>query len=220
MAKIAYGATVSNVRGKIGVTVYSAGRSGATARIRKSGSNPRTTAQQDVRRYFTTASETFKTMTSAQVADWDAYAQSLTLHNPVSGEAYHPAAINTFVALGSKFLQINPTGTLPMNPPTAPFRGDTITVTAENTADGITFTASGANALHVKTELLVQKLASPNRTPTNDAYRSQGFVAFASGSLTFALNLPGGAYGVAYRFVNALTGQETLLQVLPVIVVG
>lgn len=147
-------------------------------------------------------------MTSVQVLAWTNYANSITKKNPISGHSYHPTAINEFVALAAKFLQVNPTGTIPLAPPTAAFAGDNILVTATPVANAIKFTASAANAKDVTTELLVQPLASKNRVPGKDAYRSKGFFAFAAGSLTTNVSLPPGNYAVAIRFVDSVTGQE------------
>ena len=94
------------------------------------------------------------------------------------------------MGLACKFLQINPDGAVPLVPPSAPFLGNRITVKASALSQLIIFTASGANVAPAQTELLLQKLASVRRAPT-DKYISQGFVTFAVGSLTQGISVIG-----------------------------
>ncbi len=215
MAKAELGVILQDLRGKAGNAVFSKSRDGIVLKPRVKGRNPNTAAQQAVRHALSTATSMFKNFTSAQNAAWSTYAQTITKHNPVTGKSYHPTAINAFTALAAKFLLVNPTGTVPTTPPATSFPGDTITLTTTGATGKVTFTASGANAANVKTELLLQPLASANRRPQRNGYRSKAYVAFASGSLSFDVLVPAGYYAAAYRFVNALTGQETQLIPLP-----
>jgi hypothetical protein len=113
--------------------------------------------------------------------------------------------------LAVKFLQINPSGTVPVTPPAGPFLGDTITVTAVADTGKVTFTASGPNALGVRTELLLQRLPGRNWNPQPGGYRSRGFVNFTGGSLSSDVPASPGWYAAAYRFVSVATGQATRL---------
>jgi hypothetical protein len=88
------------------------------------------------------------------------------------------------------------------------FLGDGITVTAAGAAGKVTFTASAKNTGSITTEFLLQKLKTKARTPTKNGYRSKGFSNF-NAALTFDVPTVAGWYSVAYRFVNAATGQET-----------
>jgi hypothetical protein len=217
MAKVAYSADVNDIRGKIGTNVFSRSRTGATVRIRKSPRNPRTENQTEVRFYLAKAATAYKNLNPTQLTAWKNYAAGITRTNPVGGETYSPAANTVFVGLASKFLQINPSGTIPVTPPAASFAGDTIIVNVTGDDNELIFAASGANAANVKTELLIQSLKSGARTPQPTDYRSYGFVAFtvAIPDKTFALEP--GWYAPAYRFVNTLTGQDTEMVVLPVV---
>jgi hypothetical protein len=220
MAKVAYGANVSNIRGKVGTDVFTRARNGPTMRIRARPKNPRTTAQTGARANLTRAAETYRGMTPAQAASWTAYGLTITKKNPVSGTSYNPTGIDAFVALASKFLQINPGGVIPLTPPGSAFAGDAIAVTAAGAAGQVTFTASGANGASVKTELLLQPLRSRNRTASGINYRTKAFVAFAPGALTANVAVPAGVYAPAYRFVNTQTGQQTALIALPTVQVS
>ncbi len=79
----------------------------------------------------------------------------------------------------------------------------------------VTFTASAPNAPGVITELLLQPLPSPNRTPKPRDYRTQAFVAFTPENLTATIPVEPGCYAAAYRFVDPATGRSTMLVALP-----
>lgn len=66
MAKVIYGAGVSQMSGKQGGTVFSRNKSGAYTRTNRKGTNPNTPAQQARRAAFADASRTFKALTSVQ----------------------------------------------------------------------------------------------------------------------------------------------------------
>ena len=210
----------ADLRGKDGSVVISKSRTGLVLKPRAKARNPKSTAQNGVRSNLAKAAQNYKNFTAAQVTAWQTYAASIVKKNPISGTSYSPTAINAFVALASKFYQINPAGTAPTTPPTTAFAGDVITVTATAGTGLVTFTASAANAANVKTELLLQPLKSKNRVPGTKGYRTKAFFAFASGSLTTTVSAPTGNYAAAYRFVNTLTGQESALVTLPVLSVA
>lgn len=217
MAKVAYGANVSNIRGKVGTNVFTRAHTGPTLRIRVRGRNPKTPAQNSVRANLARAAATFRGLTPAQAAAWTAFGQTITKRNSVSGTSYNPTGITIFVALAAKFLQVSPGGVIPLTPPAAPFAGDPIAVTVAGAAGQVTFTASAANTANVRTELLLQPLRSRNRQPTAKGYRTKTFVGFAAGALTQNVPATPGFYAPAFRFVNVLTGQETTLVALLIV---
>lgn len=220
MAKVSFSANIEDIRGKVGNSVFTAGRSGAVLRTRAQVKNPNTAAQSGVRANLSKASATFKGLTSAQVTQWANYAATIVRHNPVNGTAYNPAPNAIFVALASKFLQITPGGTIPVTPPASAFAGDSIAVTAAGASGSVTFTASAGSGTNIKTELLLQRLPSANRTPGAKGYRSKRFVAFAGTGLTSNVPVVPGIYVPAYRFVNTATGQDTGLIMLPPVTVS
>ncbi|MCW5940056.1 MAG: hypothetical protein KF884_09940 [Fimbriimonadaceae bacterium] len=178
--------------------------------------NPNTGPQERIRDFFGRASRTFSALSLAQVAQWKAYANTLTFRDPVTGKLYHPEDINAFMQLAVKFLQLNPSGTIPVTPPAAPFLGDPAVVTATSTTGKVTFNSNQPNQSGVRTELLLQRLKGPNWNPQPGAYRSQKFVQFAPGSLSSDVDVAPGWYAPAYRFVLAATGQATEIVPLPV----
>jgi hypothetical protein len=66
MAKVIYGAGVSQMSGKQGGTVFSRNKSGAYTRTNRKGTNPNTQSQQNRRANFRAASRYFKTLSSVQ----------------------------------------------------------------------------------------------------------------------------------------------------------
>jgi len=119
--------------------------------------NPRTPAQEAVRRRFGQATRAFHELKADDLALWEAYAQQHARHDAATGKTVTPRPLSLFVALTTRFLQVNPTGTIPVTPPTQPFAGDTIALTATAGTGEITFTASDPNASGVTTELLLQR---------------------------------------------------------------
>lgn len=215
MAKISFTPVVGDARGKAGRSVFSATRSGPIIRLRVVPLNPRSAAQTSIRSYLAAASRQFKALSSSELSNWTNYAATVTKHNPVTGQAYHPAPINIFNELAVKYMQVNGGGVAPETIPAAPFSGDGKTVTAAGGSGKVTFTASAANDANVKIEMLYKKLASANVKTPSVGYKSGGFYAATVGTLTNDLTLDPGEYAVAYREVLDTTGQMT-----PIIILG
>ena len=213
--KVSFGAIVGMARGKLGGVVATKAKNGATFRLRVRGANPNTAAQSAVRASLTDASRAYKALSSSAAQDWIDYANSLTRTDPITGSSYHPSAISIFVALGTKFLQVDPGGSIPTTPPATPFDGDDITVTTVGAADKVTFTGSADNAAGVTTELLLQKLPSGNVKPKPNGYRSYGFKDDLDTTPFDVTPLSEGVWSSAYRFVETATGQQTGIVVLP-----
>lgn len=207
MAKAELGVLLQDLRGKAGNVVFQKSKEGLIVRPRVRGTNPNTPAQVAVRTSLTRASQAFEALTLTQNLAWKSYASTIIRHS--GAKSYSPTAINAFTELAAKFLQVNPSGTIPLTPPATQFNGDTITITASASAGKVTFTASAANATNVKTEFLLQPLKNINRKPSAKGYRSKGFFAFVVGTLTHDVTVPAGFYAAGYRFVNTLTGQAT-----------
>lgn len=220
MPNVSYHADIDEMSGKQGGMVYTRARSGPTRRSLVVPMNPRTPAQSQARANLSHAATAFRALSPTDATLWRAYADTQTARNPLTGQPYVPAAVAVFTGLSSKFLQITPHGAIPTTPPASGFAGDRITVTAGFEGGQFTFSASGANAAGVQTELLLQPLKGANWTPQAGGYRAQRFVAFASGSLSVTVPLAAGFYAPAYRFVDPATGQDSPLVTLPVVEVG
>ena len=213
MAKAAFSAVISSVRGEVDETVFIQGRNGAIVRNKPTYGFPVTPNQRVTSNYFKAATTVYNTLTRPQVLAWNAYAATITRKDPLTGRQYHPTGQNVFMGLTCKFLQINPAGIVPLVPPSGAWIADRVTFTASAGVGTIALTASGANHAPTVTELLLQKLASVRRAPT-DKYISQAFVSFVVGGLSHSLTASSGIYIPAYRFVNPLTGQMSDLQPL------
>ena len=220
MAQGSLGVLFNSIQGKAGSVVFAKTKDGTVIRPRVAGRNPKTAAQVAVRGNLGKAASAYKNMTPAQVTAWQTYAKTYTKHDSRTSKTYNSSAIAAFTSLSSKFLQVNPTGTIPLTPPTTAFGGDSIVVTATGGTGTVTFASAGTNAASVKTELLLQPLKSRNRTAQAKGYRSKGFAAFGNGVTSQAVTVPAGFYVPAYRFVNTLTGQEVGMAILPVVQVS
>ena len=220
MAKIITNGLGIELHGKAGNAVFVQTANGLILRPRTTPKNPRTMAQTANRAHFARAAELYKTLTMPQIMAWRAYALTVTKQDPRGGTPTHPTAYHAFVGLTNKYLQVHPAGTPPLNPPTAPFYGDGITVTAAGSSGQVTFTASGANAANVVTELLLQPLAHLARAPFADKYRPVSFTSFAAGSLSFSASVAPGAVAPAFRFVNSATGQQSGITILTAVLVS
>ena len=220
MAQIEWNIAMNGLRGKAGHAVFAKGPTGAYVRSFSAPEDPRTPAQAAVRDRFSRAAKTFKSLSAEQYEEWAEYAQTVRRYNKRTDVAYTPSAIAEFIALATKYLQVNPLSAIPLAPPSGEFLGDTIGVAfvAGPASGEVTVTASGANAAGVVTELLLQRITGPGRKPRQDGYRPQAFNQFLAGSgLTVNLvDLKPGYYTAAYRFVQTATGRESPLQTLEV----
>lgn len=177
--------------------------------------NPNTPAQETVRGYFTSATQSFAQLPKAKVDAWNEFAGQFKTRNK-AGKLRSKRGLNVYAALFTKWKFVNPTGTFPQDPPATPFSGDTVTVTATAGTGKITFTANQPNAMGVTTELLFQKLVNGNRKPQKGAYKTGAYFTFVLGTLTKDVTVPAGYYAAGYRFVKTATGQASEFRPLPV----
>jgi hypothetical protein len=211
---------LDEMSGKAGSVVYVKTKIGTIVRPRRTPANPNTPAQEAVRANLTKASRAYEALTPTQIDQWEAYAKTITKIHPITGEPYNPTGIAVFVALATKFLQVNPNGVIPLLPPAADFNGDNLTITVSTGLGQLTFSSNAANSANTKTELLVQRLRNRNRNPQKLGYRNKAFVAFAPGNLSANVPVTPGAYACAVRYVNTQTGQATELVPLTIQVVA
>jgi len=218
MAKVLLSSDIEAMRGTIDKRVYSNSHVGPTVRGKGAPKERvETAAQQAAQNNLRMASKTYKGLSEAQAQAWAAWGKKFTRRDRVTGELYVLTGNMAFCGLTSKFLQINAGGAIPLSPPPVQFAGDTVKVTAVAGGSKITFTADKANGADIKTELLLQELAGRNRRLYMDKYVSEGFFAFATGSLSTVVAVPAGFYAPAYRFVNSKTGEEVGIVTLPTV---
>jgi hypothetical protein len=217
LALVTLNAAFEAFSGKTGNAVFANTKDGTVFKNRPKKNDPKTPAQLAQRARMKKASQLFEGFTAAQADLWNDYGKKQPARTTKAGEKVHPTGIQAFTKLAVKFLAVNPTGTVPTVPPLVEFAGDTVVVTAKNNSGKLEFVASKANASTVTTELLLQELPSAARKPRKNAYRSEQFVSFATGSLTATFTVAPGYYAPAFRFVNKQTGQELALVPLPVV---
>ena len=214
MPKMGLHGDYTAISGKQMDQVCATTKSAVIRRQRVIPANPRTTPQVNVRQNFTQATVTYSLLAPEVTAQWEVYASTLRVTDPVSGKVSAPAPGTVFTGLAAKFLQVNPGAVIPQTPPTSTFTGDAVTMSVAGAAGHVTFTASQANGENIITELMVQKLPGTNRKPGKDKFRTEAFITFQGSSLSQNVTLPAGRYACASRFVAILTGQmspETVL---------
>ncbi|MCE9557396.1 MAG: hypothetical protein K8R88_00445 [Armatimonadetes bacterium] len=212
MAKLASAPGFGPMSGKIGNLIFTRQANGTTQmRSRKIPANPRTPAQQANRDRFTIATQTWKSLSLAEMQTWEAFTtQTHRAHlNPSLSPT--PPAYTVFVSLSTKFLAVNPGNTPPRTAPAEFFSGDGIRIAVSASPGQITFAANIPNSPGVTTEFLIQKLASAGRRGNPKDYRSQGFHTYTSGTLTHTLSAKPGLYLVAVRYTQVSTGQTSEL---------
>lgn len=222
MARANLSVLLEGLRGKAGNVVFVKSREGTLVKPRVSPTNPNTKPQAEVRTALTNAAQAWTTLTAAQVKAWNEYAESKPHFDNATNKTTTPTGFNVFVKLTAKWFAVTGEETgFAVNPPTATFMGDDITVTAneESSPGNITFVASGENAEDITTELLLQRLPTSTRKPDKNGYRIAQYETFEGVSPEVEIPVSPGYYVAAYRFVNTVTGQMSALEYLPMMTV-
>ena len=154
-----------------------------------------------------------------QAQAWDAYASTLTRTSPINGTQYSPSGFNAFIMLATKFLQANPSGTVPTSPPTTGFNPTSLQISVAGIAEGVLFLSELPSEGGVVVELTLQRLVNQRRKP-GDKYQSMDFVAFTSGEMSHLVETEPGWYACAIRQVEAATGRMQNWVPLGVVNVG
>ena len=219
MARVRNTPLTAGLRGRIGEAVYVQGTTGTQLRRRPQRVGALTPGQIAAAERMETIGYFWSLVDLQGVERWRDYAVRLQAMLPAL-ERRPMNAYQAFLQLATRLLMIDSTADLPLLPPSAAFAGDAVAVVGEPfaTADPtptppegeeIRFLANRPNAPGVLTELLFQRLASVGRAPVGTKYRSQRFVAFSDGGLEAMVPCAVGWYALAYRFVDAGTGQAT-----------
>ena len=204
MAVVTAAAPFVGYRGKLqNLFFYTDARGVVHMRPAPEGRDGNTPAQQQARRDLPSASRFWAELTDDERARWLEYGES------VGRQGYR-----AFSGLAAKYRRLHPGATPPSGPPTEPFFGDSVGVSAEVPPDArgvVRFEARRPGQEGVVVELLTQRMAARHRTPKPRDWRSHGFVHFAEGDLSADLALPAGAYALAYRYVSLADGRETAM---------
>lgn len=150
------GIAITDGRGKIGGTVLSKSKAGATARNKVTPINRRTSAQSTIRAIFTSFSQMFRTLTDAQITAWNAASASGFTTTNIFGDTIKKSGSMLFTSLNVNLTLAggtaisdppnkndSPSGVLALDPTSdvsssnifmnASFIGDTDVVPADNT---------------------------------------------------------------------------------------
>lgn len=120
MAKIKFGAIVSDVRGSIDSVTYARSRYGAYARKKVTPVNTNTPAQAAIRAVFGAASSAFRSLGSAVIDQWNAIAPEYSRSN-VFGDNLPLSGQTLFTKLKTQLNGIGQTGNpSPISPVTVP----------------------------------------------------------------------------------------------------
>lgn len=214
MAKVGLTPAIGSLSGTLGNVVFVRTNVGTVMRSRPTRNKTRTPAQTQASRNLALANQAWRTLSEAEFEAWKAYAQSLAAQDPATGNLVIPKAVNLFIALSTKFLQINPGLAIPPMPPTEVFLGDLVRFSLSVDSGNLSVTASQPNAPFTTTEILTQSLRALHNTPRPKSYASALIHSFKPGDLTQKVKNEPGVYAVVARFVNTQTGESTGLMML------
>lgn len=215
MAIVLLGPIVTDIRGKIGGSVFSKSSAGNTVRRLVRPHNPQTAAQTLARSRMTEAMTTFKNMSAAQQLNWKNYGTTINLSNRL-GQTFHPTGSQLFAQLATNFRQMNATAAIPTAPPVTEFTGDTLVFTFASSGSNIVATkvpAANASVAGSTVEFMYQLLPTNGRSPQEKKWKTASFKSFLAADLTLNIAVPittlGTRYAIAYRFGKTATGQKT-----------
>ncbi len=192
---------------------------GVDVRNRPTPRDPASPAQLARRVALARVSRAWTGLTVDQAQAWSVAARAL--QEASGGLLIGPVATGQalFTRLGLKLLQIDPGRELPLAPPTVPFTGDRVRVTAGPVQGGVRFTADAPTSPGVVAELLTQRLASIHRTPYAERYRSRAFSGFDVPDRSVTVAATPGVVATALRLVDSATGQTLPLVPLSLVLV-
>ena len=117
------GIAMTDGRGKVGGSVISKSRAGATVRNKVTPTNPRTANQSLIRSLFTSFVQNFRNLTSSQINAWNAAANSGFTTTNIFGDTVKKSGINLYAQLNANLSLVNAAAidNAPSNPePPAP----------------------------------------------------------------------------------------------------
>ena len=210
---------LSAASGKLGGVVASHNRSGQYLRKHSVPTQPRTAAQTIVRGQLRAISSSFRSLTSDQVAAWNALGATVTLKNKL-GTSFHPTGQQLYVSC-NKNLQLIGITTLLSDAPSVPTLPSitTFSITPHSTAnvvDGFTIAVTSGDLTGYALILRASSVQSTGRTFLGkSAFRTLAGYNPASGLPTLINSLytdkfgplPGNGYvGMELKIVDPSSG--------------
>jgi hypothetical protein len=215
--KIKWGSIVTDGRNKLGGQVYSKNASGSYVRNKVTPVNPSSASQVTVRSRFSTISQEWRALTTAQIAAWNA-AVSDFKKTDIFGDVQNPSGFNLYQKLNNNLDNI---GVAHISDPPSPGSTatfDTLSIAAANGAQTLVATVT-PGTLPASQSVIIS--ATPGVSNGKSFVKSEfrqiqvvGSVTAGSISLTAAYiakfgTIPeaGMRIFVQTQFVNATTGQ-------------
>lgn len=150
MAVVKYGAIVTEIKGKIGGTVFQAGKSSYVMRNNAFGGGRKSLRWQEIKQIFARVATNWRTLTSGQKASWLASTPDYPATNKF-GDTYTPSAYQLYCTLNNNRIQI---GLSMLTTPVAPVAEQDISPVTfvETDPDNydLSFTATGSNQYEVQ----------------------------------------------------------------------
>ncbi len=141
MAKLAFAAPVSGLRGKVGGVIYSANKAGPYLKPWGRSSNPQAVAQVAQRNALATLAKDWSSITPAQRTAWDTYAALPAQDFTDSlGATYSASGFNWYIKINCQLLSVGDVAT-PTAPvlvrPTAPTNRQTLLRVSSSVNDSL-----------------------------------------------------------------------------------
>ncbi len=209
MAKLKFGAMVTDMRGKSNGNVYSKNKAGAYLRTKVTPSNPRTSAQMGVRDRLASLAQGWRALTEANRAAWNGAVASFQRTN-VFGDLHSPSGFNLFQRLNNNIIALGGTAidVPPLPTSTDSYSGLALTAASGTPALSLVFTAAAGEDTGYK--VFATAPQSAGKSNINSAYR-----LIAHGTITpvSPLNLLS-AYVAKFGSVGA-AGQKIGVKLVP-----
>jgi len=227
MAKIKFGFGVSDVRNKLGGSVFARNKGGSYVRTKVTPLNPQSSAQVGARSLLTSLAQAFRSLTQEQITAWNgAVTQWQT--TDIFGDAISPTGLALYVRINANITLAG--GTLLDTPP-SPVGAAALTsleLSAAVTGDvyDVTFTPAAVPADHT---MYVESttMLSPGINNANSRFRFIDTAAaaaaspqdfFAGQTAKFGPLVAGQKSFVRAKFINKNTGEVSLALVASAVV--
>lgn len=187
MAILTPGTMIGAISGSIGGQTFSHNKGGPYVRTRAIPTNPNTARQQAVRTILgTLAAGWTNTLTDAQRATWDTYAENNTILNAL-GQAIKVTGLAWYLRCGARLLDAG--GTIPTDAPTVPAPAALATFTpAFTSANAVDVTYTAALAADERMQLWMTGPDTPGATPNFGQAVLVGYsAAMAASPISFTL---------------------------------
>jgi hypothetical protein len=215
MAKVKFSALISDMRNKLNGSVFAKNRGGNYLRTKVTPVNPQSVAQTAARVLLTTYSQSWRTLTEAQRASWNAAVNSWSTTD-VFGDIKNPTGLQLYIRLN---VNIELAGGTPLTEPPVPAGVEPVldlSVDVDDSSQSVTL-SDITTPVPANTALYVEATpgVSAGVSNANSQFRHITTLAPAAavGAVSAAYIAKFGAvqeglkYFVRCKFINQLTGE-------------